>query len=122
MAYEVYQRSNFRTEEPALSLVPDGRIALNVAATRRMAEAGVKSVLLLWDSQKRKIAIRAAPLGDKNAYVVSYAGHNRATLAAKSFFAYVGWKSGKRQKVRAAWDPKLRMLEASLPIDMLDSK
>ena len=46
MAYEVFKRTGVRVEEPALSLVPDGRIALNAAAVRVLTQAGVKSVLL----------------------------------------------------------------------------
>lgn len=123
MPYEVYQRSDFRVEQPTLSLVPGGRIALNAPATRAMALAGVKSVLLLWDSRNRKIAIKAAPSGDKNAYALAYSGDKRSSslIRAKSFLRFVGWNSGKRQRLPATWDPKSRMLEATLPDGSLQS-
>jgi hypothetical protein len=71
MAYEVFKRTGVRVEQPALALTPDGRIALNATATRVLVEAEVKTVLLLWDSENHKVAIKPVPKGDKNAYTVS---------------------------------------------------
>jgi hypothetical protein len=54
-----------------LSIVPEGRIAINAAAARIFVGLGIKSVLLLWDQASHKLAIKAAHKGDKNAYAVS---------------------------------------------------
>ena len=87
MAYEVYQRTSFRVEDPALSLTPDGKIALNAPAVRLLREANVKFVLLLWDKNNRKVALKAAVKGDTNAYAVFRRGkrlghHTGETLSA----------------------------------------
>jgi hypothetical protein len=116
MSYEVFRRTNVRASEPALSLVPDGRIALNAAAVRKLADAGVKSVLLLWDQDKRKIALKAAAKGDKNAYAVSVVrGTYSGSLRAMSFLNHIGWRVPKRTLLPATWDEKERMFEITLP-------
>jgi hypothetical protein len=116
MAYEVFMRSVVRVKQPTLSLVPDGRITLNAAATRALAEANVRFVLLLWDKASDKIAIKAAPKGDKNAYTVSFS-HNRqaSSLRAKLFMSHIGWSLPKRQMLPATWDKDNKLLEAVLP-------
>jgi hypothetical protein len=122
MAYEVFKRSSVRVEEPTLSLVPDGRITMNAAATRVLAEAGVRSVLLLWDKINHKIAIKAAPKGDKNAYTISFSHRSQASsLRAKLFFNHIGWSAPKRQMLPATWDKVNRLLEAILPQDNMGS-
>jgi hypothetical protein len=116
MAYEVFKRTSVRVEEPTLSVAPDGRIALNAAAARALAEAGVKSVLLLWDKVNGKLAIKAAPRGDRNAYVVSFTrGKQAGTLRAKLFLNHIGWSAPRRETLAATWDPKEGMLEVTLP-------
>jgi hypothetical protein len=122
MAYEVYTRTAVRVEEPSLSLVPDGRIALNAAAVRILAEAGVKSVLLLWDSNNRRIALKATARGDKNAYAVSIVRDSHSgSLRAKSFLNHIGWSFSKRIMLPGIWNGKEMMLEVILPKEQLSA-
>jgi hypothetical protein len=122
MAYEVFKRTAVRVEEPALSLVPDGRIALNAAAVRVLAGAGVKSVLLLWDRTTNRVALKAASKGDKNAYAVSIVRDKHSgSLRAKSFLGHVGWSATKRTMLPANWNQRERMLEVTLPREHIRS-
>jgi hypothetical protein len=123
MAYEVFKRSGARVESPTLSIVPDGRIAINAAAARIFVSLGIKSVLLLWDQASHKLAIKAAYKGDKNAYAVSIspASHS-GSLRAKSFLDYIGWNALKRERIPATWSEKEKMLEAALPAEHLTEK
>ena len=116
MAYEVFRRTGVRVEEPALSLVPDGRIALNAAAVRVLNGAGVKSVLLLWDKTSHRVALKAASKGDKNAYAVSIVRDSHSgSLRAKAFLAHIGWSAPKRTMLPAVWNEKEKMFEIILP-------
>ena len=115
MAYEVFERTGVRVEEPSLSLVPDGRIAVNAAATRLLAQAKIKDVLLLWDKAAHKVALKAARKADKNSYRVSVApdlhsGHIRA----KAFLTYIGWSAPQRIQYAATWHEKEGILEITL--------
>jgi len=116
MPYEVFQRSALRVEQPTLSIVPDGRLALNAAATRMFRAAAMKFVLLLWDKANHKVALKAARKGDKNAYAVSDAsGRKAGTITAKSFLTHIGWSAPRRQTLPAIWNENDKTLEATLP-------
>ena len=120
MAYELFKRTGVRVESPTLSIVPDGRIWINAAATRILVEAGVKAVLLLWDKANHKVAVKAAPKGDKNAYAVSLTPHSHSgSLRAKAFIAHIGWSAPTREMLPAAWNQKERMFEVTLPVQFL---
>jgi hypothetical protein len=122
MAYEVFKRTGVRVEAPALSLVSDGRIVINAAAARLLIEAGVKSVLLLWDKPNHRMAVKAAQKGDKNAYAVSLSpGKYSGSLRAKAFMAHIGWKAPRREMLLATWSAKEKMFELTLPEKYLRS-
>ena len=120
MAYEMYQRTSTRVETPSLSIVPDGRIALNAASARTIHAAGVNTVVLLYDRVARKIALRATHRSDKNGYAVTFApDRHSATLRAKSFVMHIGWTSTRRIPLAASWDAQQKMLEALVPPEYL---
>ncbi|MGB6676797.1 MAG: hypothetical protein WBE44_08920 [Terriglobales bacterium] len=116
MAYEVFQRTGVRVEVPALSITADGRMVINAAAARLLIEAGVKSVLLLWDKANHKMAVKAAQKGDKNAYAVSLSPDKYSgSLRAKAFVAHIGWRAPRREMLLATWNAKEKMFELTLP-------
>ena len=123
MAYEVFARTAVRVEEPSLSLVPDGRIAINAAATRLLVQAKIKDVLLLWDKAARKVALRAAPKADKNSYRVSVAPDlHSGSIRAKAFLTYIGWSAPRRIQYSATWHEKEGMLEITLANEQSGAK
>lgn len=116
MAYEMFERSSVRIEELALTVAPAGRIFLNAACGRVLEGAGVRAVKIFWDRENCKMALKAAPKGEKNAYSIAhYGGSRSSTVTAKAFLHYIGWSSDRRQSVRAKWDAHQKMLEAELP-------
>jgi hypothetical protein len=119
MAYEVYKRTAARVEIPTVSIVPDGRIAINAAGVRILAAAGIKSMLFLWDRESHKIAIKAAQKGDKNAFAVSISPGRSGSLRAKSFLSFVGWNGHKREMLPATWNEREKMFEVTLPSEHL---
>jgi hypothetical protein len=123
MAYEVFKRTGARVETPTLSIVPDGRMAINAAAVRIVREARITSVLLLWDPANHRMALKAAQRGDKNSYAVSVsASSHSGSLRAKAFLSYIGWKGSKREMIPVVWNEKERMFEATLPVEHLESE
>jgi hypothetical protein len=115
LGYEPFQRRYTRIEEPAVSILPDGRIALNAASTRLFESSGMRAVIILWDKDKCGIALQAAKKGDRNAYSVAFNRGRSATISVKTFLPYIGWSATRRQTVPAKWNPQLKMLEAELP-------
>jgi hypothetical protein len=123
MAYEVFKRTGARVETPTISIVPDGRIAINAAAVRIVKEARIASVLLLWDRTTHRLAMKAAQKGDKNSYAVSISPSSHSgSLRAKAFISHIGWKAHKREMIPAIWNEKERMFEATLPVEHLESE
>jgi hypothetical protein len=116
MGYEVFKRTGVRVESPTLSLLPDGRITINAAAVRILIQAGVKTVLLLWDRSNNRMALKAASRADKSTYAVSIApGSHSGSLRAKLFLVHIGWNAPSRQTLPAVWNEKEKMFEVSLP-------
>jgi len=115
MTYETFTRNNVIVEEPALALAPRGRIALNAASTRIFESAGVKAVKILWDKEKRGIALQAADRGERDTYSVAFSKGRSASVTTRAFFRYIGWTASRRLTVPAKWNPELRILEAELP-------
>jgi hypothetical protein len=123
MAYEVFKRTAVRVEQPALSIAPDGRIVINAAGARVLIDAGVKSALLLWDKTSLKLAIKAAPKDDKNAFAVSIVkGRYSGSIRAKSFLNHIGWIPFGREMLPATWNEKDKMLEVTLPGEYVGSE
>jgi hypothetical protein len=115
MAYETFERSAVRVENPTVSIAKGGRIAFNAAASRLLQKAGAKAVRILWDGTAYGIAFQAVQKGDKNAFSVAFSSGRSATITAKTFLEYIGWASDRRQTTPAKWDEKQKMLEAKLP-------
>ncbi len=122
MAYEVFERTNARVETPAISIVPDGRIAMNAAAVRIAENQQVNWVLLLWDWTHHRLAVRASHKGEKNAYALSISRGHSGVVRARAFVSYIGWKARKRVQIPAAWNEKERMFEVVLPVEYLESE
>lgn len=123
MAYEVFERTAVRVEDPTLAITPDGTIVFNAAASRILVGAGVKAVLLLWDKNTNKFAVKATSKGDRNAYAVS-AVHGRPSrsLRAKLFLNYIGWGANRRESLPVTWNEKEKMLETILPSKFLGAR
>lgn len=116
MAYEVFQRTGVRVEEPTVSIAPDGRMVLNAAVTRILSQAAVRYVVLLWDQSNARIALKSTSKGDRNAYMVSIvSGKSSGSLRAKTFLSYIGWKAERRETLSATWNEKEKTLEITLP-------
>jgi hypothetical protein len=119
MAYELFHRTNTRVDTPTLAITVSGRIALNAAAVRILVAIGAKSVLLFWDKENRKLAMKAVHEKDRNAFVVSIVRNTSAKLWAKSFLAHIGWSAPRRETMAATWDAQKEMFEVTLPLNCL---
>ena len=118
MAYEAFERTSIRVEDPALTVAapPDGRIFLNAAASRLLKKAGVAFVRILWDKTTCGLGLLAVRKSDENSYAIVFSrGGRQAAMSAKAFLRHIGWSADRRQTIRATWDEGQKMLEAKLP-------
>jgi hypothetical protein len=122
VAYELFQRTSIRVDTPTLSIALGGRVAINAAACRLLVGAGIKTVVILWDKTKYRMAIKAAPKGEKNAFTVTFAkDYHSGSFVARSFFRHIGWHALKREGLATTWNGAEKMLEATLPPEFLAS-
>ena len=123
MAYEVFRRTSARVDTPTLSITPDGRMIPNAAAFRILLAAGARHVLLLWDKDNQRLAIKATQKGNKNAFAVSVGADGRSGgIRAKSFLSHIGWSAHQRERLPAVWDEKQKMFEIDLPSSYVEPK
>jgi hypothetical protein len=116
LAYELFERVAVRVDTPLMSVAPGGRIAFNAAACRLLLDAKVKTVVILWDKDTNRIAVKAAPKGEKNAFGISFTGDSHsASLTAKLFLRHIEWSASKRVALPTTWNGVEKMFEATLP-------
>jgi hypothetical protein len=120
LGYEV--QSALTNRSPAgravISVQPSGVLRMNLEATELLKELNAVRVLLLWDSEKRKIAVAPAAKNDSRSYKLSYDSKKRsAQFAAKATIKNIGWYSDK--SVRIPVHVVDKMLEGILPAEYL---
>jgi hypothetical protein len=123
MAYEVLSAIAARSPagEPMLSISAAGRIRVNTDATKLLRAMGAERVLLLWDKDKRKIAITPADKHDNRSYKLKInSAKGVAEFAAKATMRAIGWSSVRT--LRIAVHQTGKMLEGTMPEDALRSK
>lgn len=119
--YEIYPRNLARASSPVISVTKLGRITLNAAAARIFAEKSVESVLLLWDAQARKFALKPADKPDATAYQLRFAAENAgAGFSAKPFLRFIGYDFKETRALQTNWLESETLLEASLPTEGFD--
>ena len=114
MPYEVFARKVVRTTTPAISISSLGKIGLNQSATDILRKNHVEHVLLLWDSENRKIALQPADKTDTRGYNVAFGKKTGSGFSAKTFCDHIKYDTSVRRSFAAEWNPKDKMLEISL--------
>jgi hypothetical protein len=91
MPYEIFQRKVQRSSAPAVTLNKMARLQFNKSATARLEKEAAENVLLLWDAELSKVAVRAITKKDPRSYRLKYGVKgNGAGFSAKTFFDYIG--------------------------------
>lgn len=116
MAYEIFTKRVTRNNAPAITIGTSGRIGLNKTAAELLSKEAVDHVLLMWDSEHRKIGIRPIRKKDPRAYRVNFSvNKSGAGIAAKAFCDYIGYDyQVSSKKFRAEWNET----ESAIEIDL----
>lgn len=118
MAYEIFSRKTSRMGTPMVTITKLGRIALNKTATARFERDAVELVLLMWDKESRKIAIRPISKKEPRAYRVTYgAKGNGAGFSAKTFLDYIELDFTESRNIAIEWNDADNMYEVTVPIE-----
>jgi hypothetical protein len=123
MAYEVFEKVTRRVTTPMMTISSGGRLNFNTAASEILHKNAVEDVLLMWDREARKVAIRSIAKKDARSYRMRFSRENRAAgFAAKPFLEYIGYDYSHTKAFPCAWNEEQGMFEAALPADAFKSE
>ena len=119
MAYEIYERKTTRTVAPAVTISPTGRFAFNAAITRLFQKHHVEDVLLMFDKEQRRIAVRPITKKDVRSYKVTFS-HSKtgSNTSGKSFLEWANLDLSKRRTYPAEWMEEEGLLEIIPPAEV----
>jgi len=120
MPYEIFSRRIVKTTAPTISLTPYGRLNLNKASAAIFEENAVEQVLMLWDAEKRKLALRPITKKDPRAYMLGKKSKGVLGFSVKTFLDHYGIKyEGGAHAYPATWNEQDSLLEAELPPEVV---
>jgi hypothetical protein len=121
MAYEVFSRKAPRIISPAISIHHSGRIYLNQGASGHLLKGAAKQVLLLWDKEHLRLAIKPLNKKDNRAYKIAYSHKGSgAGVTAKGFLEWIGYNSEPGTlTLNAEWNEREGMFEVELPSEKI---
>ena len=118
MGYEIYEKVVTRNTSPSIAISKLGRLSFNSASAAILTKNAVEHVLLMWDKDARRIAIRSIARKDPRAYVVRYGKKNKlAGFAAKTFLNYIHFDFSTTWSGGCSWNEKENMFEIELPAE-----
>jgi hypothetical protein len=99
--YEIFERRTPRMGSPMMSFSKLGQITFNTLASQALQKAAVVHVLLMWDTEERKIALKSTSnKKDSRAYQLRYHDSgNGASFSAKTFLDYIGIDYSQRRRM-----------------------
>ncbi|MDP2996498.1 MAG: hypothetical protein Q8N47_03355 [Bryobacterales bacterium] len=124
MAFEIFSRKVRRLASPQVTLTTLGRIALNKAATVILEKQAVENVILLWDIETKRFAIRPISKKDSRAYRVHYGKKgNGAGFSAVTFLDHIGYNGrNESRSFSADWNEEEGMFLVSMADEVLGQK
>ena len=118
MAFEAFtgkRRNPLLT--PSVSITKEARLQANRAAAELLRHRKVKHVILLWDTESLKVAIRPTNAVD-DAYGVTYSERDKsAAIAGKGFCDWIGYDYSETRSFSTTWSEKLGHLEFEIPAE-----
>ena len=116
MAWEVYTRQVIRTGEPTVTITKMGRLAMNMRATSLLEAENATHVVILWDSDLKKCALKLATSKEIGAYKLTYnLKSNGAGFSAVTFLNHIRYDWTETRSFNAEWDSTSKMLVFSIP-------
>jgi hypothetical protein len=123
LGYEVYEKVVRRTTSPTMTISKLGRLSFNAAAAETLHKSAVEYVLLLWDKDARKVAVRSTAKKDARAYTIRYAAkYKLAGFAAKTFLNHIQYDFTTTNQYPCTWDEQSEMYEVQLPPERFNAQ
>jgi hypothetical protein len=86
VSYTIFEKSYpSKSTSPTVTISPLGRCALNRAAAEILSKDAVENVLLLWDVEAKKFAIRSVGKKDHRSFPMRYSRKDEKTVVGAAF-------------------------------------
>jgi hypothetical protein len=120
MGYEIYVREfASKSTVPTITISPLGRCSLNRSAAALFDKEAVENVLLLWDKEGLKFAIRPITKKDARSFNIRYSKKEKAVVGAQfsgvMFLRYIGYDFSKSATYTVKWNSDESIFEVELP-------
>ena|ERR1035441_3557992 len=101
MGYMIFEKKTPRLGTPVMSFSKLGSVTFNQTASRQLEKLGVKNVLLMWDSEERKLALKTTnDEKDPRSYIIRYNDKgNGSSFSAKTFLDYARIDYSQRKPI-----------------------
>lgn len=123
--YEIFSRKAPRMGNPMMSFTKIGQITFNTLAAQALQKAAIDSVLIMWDTEERKVALKSTSnKKDSRVYRLRYhdAG-NGASFSCKTFLDYIGIDYSQRRGMIVEINPNHEMVvEVKIPDEYFKRK
>jgi hypothetical protein len=123
--YEIFSRKAPRMGTPMMAFSKQGQIVFNTLAAQQLQKAGVEHLLLMWDTEERKIALKSTSnKKDSRAYRIRYYEQgNGGGFSAKTFLDYIGVDYSQRRAMNVEINPNHEVVvEAKIQDDYFKRK
>ena len=130
MPWEVFAKEfKSKSTNPMLSISPLGRCTLNRAAAMMLDKEAVQTVLLLWDKEALKFAIRPIAKKDPRSFNIRYSrqkdGGKAPTGAAFSgvmFLKHIGYNFSETKSYPVTKNENEDIFEVTLPKERFEGE
>jgi hypothetical protein len=120
MSFEIFDRKVTRHSDPTITLTTLGRMALNTGAAKTLKDNAAEYVLLLWDPEAKKAAIKVIGKKEPRAYVPHFAEKgNGAGFSATTFLNHIRYDFSESRSFPLKWDESGNMFVFSIPVEHL---
>lgn len=86
MGYTIFEKEYpSKSTAPTLTISPLGRCTLNRAAAEMLSKDAVENILLLWDAESKKFAIRPVVKKDPRSFTLRYSRKDEKTVVGAAF-------------------------------------
>jgi len=110
---------------PTMSFSKLGQIVFNTLAAQQLQKAAIDHVLLMWDTEERKMAIKSTSnKKDSRAYHLRYhESGNGGNFSAKTFLDYIGIDYSQRRGMAVEINPNHEVVvEVKIPDEYFKRK
>ena len=118
MPYEIFERKTRRTSDPSITIDSHGRFVFNKSATEVLRRDAVERILILWDQESQKVAVRPLTRKDPRSYRISYSTKgNGSSFSAKTFLDHIEYDYSESYSF--PWKEADGMFEIEMPTEKL---